>query len=568
MTKYILLFLYICFQPTIWSQTLAPNAIERQQNQIQQRQAEQINQIQNNADSLAKRKPSPSLRPKLDPLEAAFKDSPSIFIHKLQVTGNTKLSERFVTSLHKNYENKKITVEGTRNILREITNEYIKLGHITCRAYLPPQNLLSGVLEIKIIEGVLEGYSKQKNTNSTNTNNAFPSTIGHVVNLRDIEQGFEQINRLKSNEATMDIRPGNKQGSSNIFIKNKKSKRWHLHSDINNYGLENTGEWQLFNTLSYDNLFGYNDLISYTHGFDPTLASDGGYNEINSIVISVPYGYWLFKGGFNLSTYRIEQTNDLIDIASTGRTKGFNLDADWLFKRNQTTKLSLHTGFRYKNAKNFINDNKLDISSRQTSSASIGVSALKIANKGRTQLYTRLDYTRGLPVLGTRNGRFLGGPTTEFNKFNLSGSLTHYFQAGKSQFTSQTSGNFQYSQDDLFSSEQINLGGQSSIRGYRNESITTDSGFFLKQELNTSLKAKKLFSYEIDTIQPYLAYDVGFAIGRKPDELEGIIDGATAGVRFFHKSLRVDLSASLPLSAPNFIAEDDPIFGISVSSNF
>lgn len=54
----------------------------------------------------------------------------------------------------------------------------------------------------------------------------FPGVKGSVLQLRDIEQGLDQLNRLPSNNATMRIEPGAEAGSSRVLINNVQKRTW------------------------------------------------------------------------------------------------------------------------------------------------------------------------------------------------------------------------------------------------------------------------------------------------------------------------------------------------------
>ncbi|WP_275428219.1 POTRA domain-containing protein, partial [Enterobacter hormaechei] len=45
-----------------------------------------------------------------------------------------------------------------------------------------------------------------------------PGLVGDVLNLRDIEQGMEQLNRLPSQQVVIDIQPGEQPGFSNVVL--------------------------------------------------------------------------------------------------------------------------------------------------------------------------------------------------------------------------------------------------------------------------------------------------------------------------------------------------------------
>ncbi|MDV0916573.1 POTRA domain-containing protein, partial [Enterobacter asburiae] len=70
-------------------------------------------------------------------------------------------------------------------------------GYITSRAFLTEQDLSGGQLNIVVLEGRLEAIRLEGETPRM-LKMAFPGRVGGILNLRDIEQGMEQINRLRS----------------------------------------------------------------------------------------------------------------------------------------------------------------------------------------------------------------------------------------------------------------------------------------------------------------------------------------------------------------------------------
>jgi hemolysin activation/secretion protein len=108
-----------------------------------------------------------------------------------------------------------IGLSSVNEYLRIITNRYIQEGYITSRAFLVPQDLSSGTLKIVIVEGRLESMlfnGKQEGF----LQQAFSNIEGKILNLRDIEQGLDQINRLNRYNARIKLEPGTQQGYSVI----------------------------------------------------------------------------------------------------------------------------------------------------------------------------------------------------------------------------------------------------------------------------------------------------------------------------------------------------------------
>src|SRR5690606_32109328 len=99
--------------------------------------------------------------------------------------------------------------------------------------------LRSGVLEITVVEGTLERMELQqsgRNWPKPLLGLAFPVRPGELLNLRDLEQGIDQLNSLGSNNATLDIQPGSEHGQSVVVVKNQARRPIHLFTSADNLG--------------------------------------------------------------------------------------------------------------------------------------------------------------------------------------------------------------------------------------------------------------------------------------------------------------------------------------------
>lgn len=92
-------------------------------------------------------------------------------------------------------------------LLAHISDWYISRGYITSRAFLTEQDLSGGQLNIVVLEGRLEAIRLEGKTPRM-LKMAFPGRVGSILNLRDIEQGMEQINRLRTEPVQIEILPG------------------------------------------------------------------------------------------------------------------------------------------------------------------------------------------------------------------------------------------------------------------------------------------------------------------------------------------------------------------------
>src|SRR5205085_918335 len=91
---------------------------------------------------------------------------------------------------------------------------------------------------------------------------AFPSRAGDVLNLRDLEQGVEQMKRAAFQDVDLQIVPGMQPGESDVIINVKREKPWRVTLSVDDAGAKSTGRLQSAATFSLDNPLGLNDLFA------------------------------------------------------------------------------------------------------------------------------------------------------------------------------------------------------------------------------------------------------------------------------------------------------------------
>ena len=71
--------------------------------------------------------------------------------------------------------------------------------------------------------------------------NEIQNLSGKIFNLRDLEQGLDNINRLPSRDATMEIIPKEEAGLSDVLVNVDKKKCWNGSLSFGNTGGTSTG---------------------------------------------------------------------------------------------------------------------------------------------------------------------------------------------------------------------------------------------------------------------------------------------------------------------------------------
>ncbi|MBU4632709.1 ShlB/FhaC/HecB family hemolysin secretion/activation protein [Pseudomonas chlororaphis] len=408
-------------------------------------------------------------------------------IQDIELKGADNLSAAEQARLLKPYIGQCLGVSQLNELLKVITDYYLEKGLVTSRAYLPQQDLSGGHLKVLVVEGRLEGLKGAADSQLSERElaMAFPGQVGALVNLREIEQLVDQLNRLPSNQTQMELAPGKEVGGSEVLVKNTAQKPWRAGLSRSNDGQRSTGEQQWGTTFDWDSPLGLADQLMLRGGHD--AMSDHQHTSNNAMLsYNLPWGWWNFSYTYSQSEYRSQAQANGFSFKQTGDSQNHQLRAERVILRDAVSKTSLNAGLAYLRTNNFIEDSKLALSSNRLSEAQFGI------NHGRRigGAFVNLD-------LGMQNGIGAfdaqdnghpgpGEPNARYRKYTATLSYLQPFKLWGESFSFSSLMTGQRSEDVLFSPQRTSLGGQSSIRGYKDQSLSGDSGGYWRNDLRWS----------------------------------------------------------------------------------
>jgi hemolysin activation/secretion protein len=405
-------------------------------------------------------------------------------IKDIELKGADSLSADERDQLLKPYVGQCLGVTQLNELLKVITDHYIEKGLVTSRAYLPQQDLSGGHLRVLVVEGRLEGLKSAPDSQLSERElaMAFPGKAGELVNLREIEQLVDQLNRLPSNQAKMELAPGKNVGGSEVLVTNTPQKPWRVGLSRSNDGQRSTGEQQWGTTFDWDNPLGLADQLMLRGGHD--AMTDHQHTSNNALLYyNLPWGWWNVSYTYNQSEYRSQIAANGFNFKQTGDSQNHQLRAERLIHRDAVSKTSLSAGLSYLRTNNFIEDSKLKLNSNRISEMQYGF------NNGRRigSAFVNLDLgmQQGIGAFDAQGNDHSGPgePNARYRKYTATATYLQPFKLwGESfSFTSLMTG--QRSEDVLFSPQRTSLGGQSSIRGYKDQSLSGDSGGYWRNDL-------------------------------------------------------------------------------------
>lgn len=518
--------------------------IKSQQNQIQRRHDDDIREREAERRKAIDTPPNGMETPKVEVPEG-LEDGQCVDIQTFDVQGAELMDAGLLTVMTGEYAGRCLTLEQINTLLADISNWYLDRGYVTTKAYLPPQDLTTGTLQIVVIEGRVEDIRFSPGQDERNRlRTAFPGREGDVLNIRDLEQGLDQLNRLPSNNAKLKLEPGEKTGETVVLIENQQSRRMRLTLTEDTTGSRSTGVRQRTAEVEVDDLLGLNDLWSISYETGSTKSDLSGTKSISGS-LSIPYGYWTFEYSDSWYDYLslIEATTSTYE--SSGSSRQQDVSAEYVAHRDQDSKTSVEGVLTLKQTRNFIEGSLLDTQSRKLSIAALSLHHTTTVLDG--SLTAEVTYEAGLRAFGAKKDHEVGDGDTraQFRKWSSDISYSRSFQVGEQSFSASTSLSGQWTPHTLYSTERITVGGLTSVRGFKEETLSADVGGYAHTDLGWVLPATE-FAYIDKTFGrfvPYAGLDIGWTQADPYEDGEGgTLAGWALGLKTSGGSVTFDIA--------------------------
>ena len=472
----------------------------------------------------------------------------SFYIKQIQLDGMPK-ELSFLNKLTRKYEQKNVTVSDITNIRNAFQRKLLDKGFVTSQVYIPEQNLNDGILQLMVIPGRVEDIRYSESSTHGPWRTALVVRPGDILNIRDIEQGLEQMKRLSSQSVTMKLLPGKAIGTSVIELSIKQEKPVYGSISIDNSGLKSTGIYQGSFTTSFDQVFRAND--TFTMSLSGDLSGSGSIKGTRAASLNyvIPHGKDTFSFIFSKSRYHQMIQSNPYDFTYSGKSTTIKAKWNHVWSRTQREKRAFDISISTRHNHRFVNDMEIPVQALRTTSMEFGVSNRKYI--GNATLYSRLGFQWGIGAFGAQPEHTasvaMGGPTSRYHMWLADVDYRKPFIMGHrpASFTSSFHGQWVQGGKRVYSVDTINIGNRYSIYGFDGEYILMgDSGWYLRNEVASVIP-------HLNT-EVYLGLDVGAVYGKNAETLVGkAIAGAAIGIRGNYASgLLFDAFISTPLYKP------------------
>lgn len=424
----------------------------------------------------------PASQPSLDvtapsslPSATGRSEGPGVPVSKFQLRGNQVFDDTELLQLLADLPGTEQNLDGLRAATDRITKFYQDRGYLLARAYLPPQDIVDGVVQIAIQEGVYDGVTLN---NQTRVNDSVllralsPLRQGDAVHLDALDNRLMLVNDIPGVQVQGTLRPGKAPGSTELLIDAEPAPLMAGSLDADNFGGYYTGEFRLAGTLDVNSPLRLGDQLNLR------LLTSDKKQRYYRVAYQVPVGSSLTRLGASVSnmSYRLGRDFDILDAHGKASIVSLFVQQPLLRSRNFTLQAQLQYDdksmrdamdlFEIVNRKhvglwtaslNGSRDDGLLGGGRSAMYLSYGIGSLQLRDPNSRQgdrLYSRAA------------GRFGKANITLLRMQNLPGPFML-----SAQF------NAQLASKNLDSSEKFSLGGPFGVRAFANGAASGDEGW-------------------------------------------------------------------------------------------
>jgi hemolysin activation/secretion protein len=559
--------------PTPADTAAAARANAEQNQQIQQQRESQERAKTVNAPSVRSTAPEAGPWPDLPTEQPCFRiesfklDVPATLPDTVRKHGASALPlDRFAFAREwlDHYRGQCVGKGGIDTLAKGLQQTILSRGYITTRVLVPQQDLSTGILAFALVPGVVRQIRFADPETRGTWKTAFPANNGDLLNLRDLEQGLEQMKRVASQDVDMKIEPTDTPGESDVVVSVKRSKPWTFVASVDNSGTEATGKWQGNVSLGIYNPLGLNDVFTVGANQDLSLHNKSlGSHGFNGSY-SVPWGYWTATLSGSTNTYYQPLAGANETFVSSGNAQTTALHLTRVLSRSQNDVFGVEFQLSKRFGESFINDASIPTQRRNNTFIEAGLTDRHYF--GASQFDGTLAYRQGIGGLGATPDPYPGGPTYRFHMTVLDANLSVPFSVAKQNFRYVTTLHGQFTNDTLFYLDDLTIGSRYTVRGFDGETmLAAEKGFYWRNELQMSIGQTGQSLYAGIDYGRVFGPNTAFLAGT---QLAGAVIGIRGGIPAKYAGLAYDLFAATPIYKPSGFPTARVTVGFQLTAQF
>ncbi|MBD1849140.1 ShlB/FhaC/HecB family hemolysin secretion/activation protein [Cyanobacteria bacterium FACHB-502] len=453
----------------------------------------------------------------------------TIQVDRFEVVGSTVFTPEELAAVTEPFTNRDITFAELLEARSAVTQLYVNEGYITSGAIIPPQALQAGVVTIQVIEGNLEAIdiSGLTRLRLSYVHDRLELAAQTPLNVNRLLEGLQllQLNPLIQS-ISADLQAGVRPGTSVLAVQVTEADSFNTALSIDNGRSPSVGSFRRQVELTQANLLGFGD------GLTVAYSNTDGSNTLNTsytLPLNARNGTLQLAIGASDSQV-IEEPFDELEISAISRY--YELTFRQPLSQTPTEEFALGL-----------------TASRQESETELGLDDIGpfpfspgADEAGRTRVsavrfFQEWTQRNSQQVIAVRSQFSLGlnlfdatvnddAPDSRFLAWRGQGQWVRLLTPDALLLVR---GNVQLADGALLPLEQFGLGGQQSVRGYRQDALLTDNGALLSAEVRVPILRISEWRGLLQ-LSPFADVGAAWNSGNNPDPESNALVGVGVGL--------------------------------------
>ncbi|MBW9104363.1 ShlB/FhaC/HecB family hemolysin secretion/activation protein [Paraburkholderia phenoliruptrix] len=472
---------------------------------------------------------------------------------------------------------KPLTFSRLAEIRRAVVERYRAAGKPLVDVYVPEQDVSAGVVHIAVAEFRLGEVRTSGNRYFSDDllKREMPLEAGGPILQSDVSLGLAVLNANPYRHVDAVFAPGQAANSTDVILQTDDRLPLRVNAGYDNAGVRDLGRDRFFAGIDYGNLFGLDQHVAYQFTASNDFFSgnpdiEGRANRARFLAHALSYIAPLpWHDSIELFGVYAQSTPRLPDsYGQTGISAQMSVRYDWRLPTTSDTAQLVQFGYDFKRSNNDLEFGGFQVFNSNThvhqflltydlskpgDAGAAHASATLVASPGGldgSNSDTAFDAARH-------------GATARYAYLQIAAQRAFALGAG---FTLNARGTFQWTPNTLLPSEEMGLGGESSVRGYEPYVVLGDRGWNVQTELRTPVLP---FGVSGAAAQPFVFVDAGHVWNRIDQPAEAgnaSLVSVGAGVRFqWSRFVDFRCTYGVPLRAPTPGASKAPMVLLFVS---
>jgi hemolysin activation/secretion protein len=474
-----------------------------------------------------------------------------ISVSRFEFEGNTAFSNQDLAKVTAPFINRPITFTELLQVETAVTKKYTEAGYINSGAVIAAGQTLSptgAVVKIQIIEGGIEEIriSGTKRLQPNYVRSRLKLATARPLNQKRLLEALQvlQLDPLIQT-ISADLSAGSRPESGVLAVTVQEAKTFTTELFADNNRAPSVGSFRRGFRVNQGNWLGFGDGISFEY------ANTSGSNALNlsyRIPVNARNGAVTVSGGVSLTNV-IEKPFDFLDISGNS----YSVDVSFRQPIIQTPKQEFALGITASRQESNVKLSALPglngvLSPGSDANGTTRISALRLfqdwTRRGSEDVFSvRSQFNAGFGVLdATINAQ---APDGRF--FDWRGQAQYVrLLARDTLFVFRS--DLQFSPGALVPVEQFSLGGQQSVRGYRQDALLTDNGVSASAEVRFPILRVKSIKGLLQIV-PFVDFGLGWNSGGNADPSPNTLVGAGVGLQWqMGNSLNARFDWGIPLT--------------------